>query len=1059
MPVMLRLYQSNRFELLAQRLADHLAEPVISPLQAETLVVQHPGMARWLALQIAEHNGICANIRFPLPAAFVWEVFKVFLPQIPETNGFSPNLLTWRIWEQLDLLKQQSEFKSVFHYLEVDDEVRSYKLSQHLAGLFDRYLVYRPDWILKWQAGVEAVPGDVWQAQLWRALAATEQPHWVGLQQRLFNYRGERPVDLPARVFLIGLPTLSPGYLQIIQWLSQWCEVHLFLLNPCAAYWTEIVDQKEQAKRELEAHGQELYLEVGNPLLASLGRQGRDFFAAIQEFDPGSEEAFADPGEDSLLKRVQRQILYLETPQQSPFEADDSILMQVCHSPMREVEVLYDQLLGILQAEPDLTPADILVMIPDIQTYAPLIEAVFGSPGDRPALPFQVSDLSLDRDNRYVVAFLELLQLPGSRYTSNQLLTLLEIPAIARRFGLDDAALEQVADWLADARIRWGRDGVNKAELGLPADPNNTWQAGLERLLLGFAMPAQREDLWQEIAPLDAAEGTSTLILAGLLDFCEAVFELERELGGAHTVSEWCSRLSGLTERFFAPDTSAEQPLQQVRQAITQLRDDTEAAAFNRPVTLPLIRQALAQQFSRSHTRGFLAGGVNVCALAPMRSLPFPVICLIGMHDGSFPREQPRLSFDLMDHQFRFGDRSRRADDRYLFLETLISARRRLYLSYVGNSIKDNSLLPPSVLLDELRDYLAIQTGETGLARITHQHPLQPFSAAYFSTDSHLFSYSTRLRDAALLAGQGRQVERVLVAAPLPTAEVVERIELQRLLEFFTNPARVFAQQRLHLQLESGAALLEEREPFVLERYTSAELETELVHARQAGISVQGCFAMLQARGVLPHGNVGRRQFDSLMGSAEAMQQRLLELALGDELPALDFSRSCGDVRLEGRLANLYPQGQFAFSVGAFYPHQLLDLWLRHLALCLVGPADVTPRTFWLETNDGGGFRTVADPESILEPLLDLYRRGLNDPLPFYPGTSWVYAERLLRCGDPTTAYQAAMLKWLGNERYTGDCAKPYQHLLYRNGDILDETFLQVSLAVFRPLIEHWESN
>jgi exodeoxyribonuclease V gamma subunit len=1057
MPGMLRLYQSNRLELLAQRLAEHLAQPCCSPLQAETLVVQHPGMARWLAMQIAKHNGICANLRFPLPAVFIWEAFETFLSSSPEADRFSPEVLTWRIFQQFDGIRDSNLFKTLCDYLQVDDEVRSFKLAQRLAGLFDRYLVYRPDWIVKWEAGAEAVPGDAWQAELWRRLTVTDEAHWVALQQRLFAYRGERPPGLPERVFLIGMPTLSPGYLQIIQRLAQWCEIHLFLLNPCAAYWTEIVDRKEQARRELEANGQELYLQVGNPLLASLGRQGRDFFAAIQEFDPGSEEAFPDPGEDNLLHRLQRQILYLEDPATTSGEADDSIALHVCHSPMREVEVLYDQLLGILQAQSDLNPADILVMTPDIQTYAPLIEAVFGSPGDRPALPFQVSDLSLNRDNRYVDAFLELLRLPGSRYTSNQLMALLEVPAIGQRFGIDDAALERITRWLSEANIRWGRDEVNKSELGLPADPHNTWKAGLQRLLLGFAMPAQSDALWQGIAPLDAAEGAESIWLAGLLEFCEAVFQLEQELSGSHCVADWCERLLRLTERFFSSDTSADQPLQQIRNTLVQLRDNTKAAAFERPVSLSLVRHGLEQQFVRPTARGFLAGGVNFCSLAPMRSLPFQVICLIGMHEGSFPREQPRLSFDLMVSRFRFGDRSRRADDRYLFLETLISARRCLYLSYVGNSIKDNSPLPPSVLLDELRDYLTGMIGEAGLSRITRQHPLQPFSPAYFMPESGLFSYSSRLCEAARMAGQGREVDRALVGAPLASRPALERIDLQQLLEFFTNPARVFARRRLNLQLESGTALLEEREPFALERFSGAELETGLVQARLSGTSPQACLDMLDAQGVLPQGKPGRRLFDKFMRSAEAILERLLVLPLDDKLPIRDFSRPCGEVLLEGRLTDLYPQGQFAFSVNQFYPHQLLGLWLRHLALCLVRPQAVTPRTFWLEAAEVGGFRPVEDPEAVLEPLLDLYRKGLEVPLPFYPGTSWAYAEHLLRKGDPAAAFQAAQRKWLGNERFGGDAAKPYQHLLFPDGNILDNAFVQISLAVFQPLIEHRE--
>jgi exodeoxyribonuclease V gamma subunit len=1057
---MLRLYQSNRFELLAKRLAELVAEPTASPLRTETLVVQHPGMARWLALEIAKATGICANIRFPLPAAFIWEVFCAFLPATPRTNRFAPELLVWHILQSFNQLTNERVFSSLREYLQVDDEVRSFKLAQHLAEQYDRYLVYRPDWIINWEAGHVAVQGDAWQAELWRRLNSDDQLHWVRLQQQLFAYQGKKPSELPERVFLIGLPTLSPGYLQIIQWLSQWSEVHLFLLNPCAEHWTEIVDFKQQARQELVANGQELYLEVGNPLLASLGRQGRDFFAAINEFDPGSEERFEDPGEATLLQRLQRQILQLQSPPESICRVDDSIQFQVCHSPMREVEVLYDQLLAMLEQQPGISPADILVMTPDIETYAPLIEAVFAQPGDRPAIPYQLSDQPLKCSNRYASAFLELLEIPGSRYPINQLLALLEFPAIARRFGLDEIALEQLTRWLEAANVRWGRDDASKSAIGLPAEPRNTWQAGLERLLLGFAMPPQSERLWQGIAPLHSAEGSNSQWLASLLGFCDAVFNLEAKLSGKHSVADWCEKLLELTVVFFTPDNSAEQSMQQVRNAIIQLQETTAAAGFHGAVSLDLVRHWLVQAFDQHTSRGFLSGGVSICALAPMRSLPFQVICLIGMHDGSFPREQPHLSFDLMRRQFRLGDRSRRADDRYLFLETLISARRRLYLSYVGHSIKDNSELPPSVLVAELQDYLATQLGTAGLLQITQQHPLQPFSAAYFTADSGLFSYSSRLREAAMQAGQGQAVDQPLVSTPLPCwDDTPHRVKLDQLIEFFTNPARAFAQQRLNLQLESGAVLLEEREPFALERYSGSELEVELVHAQQAGASFEACFELLDARGVLPHGQPGRRLFVRLFQNALGLQQRLHSLQLGELLPARDFCLPCGEAILEGRLVDLYPQGQFAFSVTRFYPHQMLRLWLQHLALCLLKPTDLQPVTFWLAGHEEGRLRPVEQPAQWLGELLDLYRQGFNQPLLFYPGTSWAYAENLLRKGDPQAAYAAARHKWQGNEWHGGDLAKPYHRLLFGDGVMLDERFMQISLAVFRPLIEHWQAE
>ena len=1055
---MLRLYQSNRLELLSQRLAQLLSEPIASPLQAETLVVQHPGMARWLSLEIARQTGICANIRYLLPAALVWELFGEFLPDVPPHNRFEPSLLAWRIHQLLGDLGEEEVFEPLRHYLQSADETGRFQLAERLAGVFDRYLVYRPDWILKWETDQTAESGDEWQAELWRRLSAPDEPHWVSLQRELDACVGEPPGSLPSRLFLIGVPTLSPGYLSIIRWLAQWIDIHLLLLNPCEAHWADIVEAKELARRELAADGSELYLDLGNPLLASLGRQGRDFFAAVNEFDPGSEEWFADPGEASLLSRLQSQILRLEMPQPSVFDSSDgSILFQVCHSPMREVEVLYDQLLGLFERLSDLQASEILVMAPDIDAYAPLIEAVFSQPGDRPSIPYTLSDLGRGGENRLVTAFLGLLELPGSRFGVNQLLELLEVPSVAGRFGLDETALEQLTEWIAAANIRWGEDGASKRRFGLPPEPRNSWRSGLERLLLGYAMHSG-EGLWEGVAPLDAVEGTQAPWLGGLLSFCEALFALEPRLSGSRRVSDWYDLLLELLEQFFLEDPGPQQPVQELRSAISQLRDQAEQAGFTGEVSLKLVRQRLAEAYSRPSIQGFLGAGVNFCALAPMRSLPFRVICLLGMNEGEFPREPALPGFDLMARRFRFGDRSRRADDRYLFLELLISARELLYISHVGRNIRDNSVLPPSVLVDELRDYLAQQIGEQGLEEITFHHPLQPFGCAYFRGDSGLFSYSATMRECAGLAGRGGLDARPLIESPLADAEQqTDLIELDDLLGFFTNPASAFAQRRLGLRLESAYAMLEEREPFRIERFEAEEMEMSLVSALLAGSTAEECLLEFEARGALPHGNPGRLAFRRLQHSAQRLVEEIAAMGLGAQLPPLSLEALQDGFPLSGLLGGVRPEGQFSYSTGAFHPFRKLNLWIRHLLLNLLRPPGVDPISSWLEQGGGGCFTPVDDPADHLGRLLVSYRRGMLEPLHFYPGTSWAYVEKLYQQQDPEAAMLAAERKWLGSEQFPGDFSKPYNHLLMPAQRMLDEDFVETAISLLQPLFEHME--
>ncbi|MCG7931003.1 MAG: exodeoxyribonuclease V subunit gamma [Candidatus Thiodiazotropha lotti] len=1054
---MLRLYQSNQLEILARQLAEVLATPALSPLQSEQIVVQHPGMGRWLSQRIASQLGISANLEFPLPANFLWQLFEQLLPDVPHQDSYQPKHLAWRIHQLLASLSGQPDYAAIGDYLSDGGDLRRFQLSQQLARLFDQYLLYRPDWIHAWQAGESAVPGDHWQADLWRKLVDQESRHWVHFQQQLFqSIDTAKPLNAcNPRVCIFGVPSLSPGYLEIIRYLANWIDVHLFLVNPCQAHWAEIVTPEEQARFSLAASGEDLYLDLGHPLLATLGRQGRDFFAAINEMDPGSEEAFTMQPDASLLHRLQNQILNLEPPETGA-EADDSISFQLCHSPMREAEVLYDQLLAALDDLPGLRPDEILVMTTDIERYAPLLEAVFAAPGERPKIPYRISDHSIQRSNPLAEGLLSLLSLPGSRYGVTELLALLEQAAVRARFGLDEAGLEKVTQWLQQASIRWGRDGANKVDFGLPEEDRNTWRAGLRQLMLGYALADHGESLWRGVYPLDAVEGSDSQWLGGLLAFTEAVFELESVFAESATPLQWQKRLTDTIERFFAVESNTEQDLIGVRSCIEQLVEETGDAGYQASLSLALVRHRLSELFEQPVERGFLGGGVNICALAPMRSLPFRVICLLGMNDGQFPRQPQDLGFDLMRREFRNGDRSRRVDDRYLFLETLLSARQRLIISYCGQSQRDNMPMPASVVVEELRDCLQQMVGETGLARISQRHPLQPFSPDYFRSGSDLFSYSTEMREAAMTVGRGRAVDLPLVEQPLPATESQQVIELDQLIQFFENPQRQFARLRLGINLEAAAQLPEERERFAYDRFEQSDLEHQMVDLLLQEQPAEPLFELFDGRGLLPHGQAGRLAFEAMLDRAQSMSSRVadcqgerLEAPLVVEIP---FEQN----RLSGYLRTVNQSGLLVYNTAGLYPYHLLRAWIRHLVLNQLRPEGVSLETRLLEAERDGRFTPVDQPEEHLQKLMQAYQTGMQTPLPFYPGTSWQFVERYLQ-GDPEKAQKEAERKWFGSSHHSGDASKPYNQLLYQGHALNHQAFSETSLTLLQPLMQHLE--
>ena len=764
----LKLYTSNRLEALAGKLEETLRVPPASPLAPEIILVQSRGMERWLSLELARRLGICANIRFPFPNHFVEDVFRAVVPDLPGSPAFDPEVLAWRVMGLLPRCLGGEGFEPLRAYLADDGRgLKRWQFSRIVARLFDQYLVYRPEMVLGWESGRERH----WQATLWRLLAAAgpglhRAARWTEALARL--QRTGPAKALPARISVFGISALPPFHLRILEAVARTVDVHLFVMNPCREYWYLIYSDREMrrlADRLGTAPADEaLHLERGNSLLASMGALGRDFLRMV--YDTGCEETDVseEPGGGSLLALIQSDILNLRDRGADGVKTavaadDDSIRIHSCHSPMREVEVLQDWILERLDRDPSLTPADILVMTPEIETYAPFIEAVFSLPrDDRRRVPFSVADRGIRSQSALADTFLRLLDLEDSRMGATEVASFLETDALRRRFalGADDLAL--VHRWIRDTGIRWGVDGSSRRREGLPGFAENTWQQGIERLLLGYALPARGDELFMGILPHEGVAEGEAAALGSLLAYLERLFAFAESLREPRDLAGWAAHLGAALDGFFLPEGDEEDELQTLRRALAELTRRQEQSGFDGKIRAGVLKAHLEEALREpGFASGFITGGVTFCAMLPMRSIPFRVVCLIGLDDAAYPRQTATPGFDLMKEHPRPGDRSRRLDDRYLFLEALLSARDSLYISYTGQSIQDNSARPPSVVVSELLDYIDQGFEIPGTADIRDaivvKHRLQAFSPEYFRGQG-LFSYSAENAAAAAFSAE-----------------------------------------------------------------------------------------------------------------------------------------------------------------------------------------------------------------------------------------------------------------------------------------------------------------
>jgi exodeoxyribonuclease V gamma subunit len=1116
----LGLYRSNRMERLVDALAELVAEPTGDAFAAECILVSGRGMAHWLSLELSRRFGVWANSLYLFPRNFVHWALERFASEEADATPDSDvreldrEQLAWAVLATLSGLLEAAEFSILREYVAGDETgVRYFELCQQIATAFDQYRTYRPELIREWERQ-RAPQGDGrapqlplfeaqdaaqrWQPILWRALSARLGGHGESIEQRFFEgLAASKRVGLPSRIISLGVDNLPPLYTRILVGLCAHVPVYSFQLAASELGWQSVeLSLPERTRGSARARAQRggkimrLAQRPAHPLVRSLGMLGGEFEAllrhelsrqgvALRE----ARDLFQEPPRSTLLSRLQGAILASsEAVARAPDAPhDDSIAIHVCHSPMREVEVLHDQLLALLAHGSGVAPEDVVVMIPDVNDYAPLIEAVFQRDHqDGYRIPHSIADRSIRDAAPVVDALARILELVGTRLNAPQILDLLALEVVAQRFEILPQDVEKITRWVGLANIRWGMDAEHHQREGHPYAEANSWRFGLRRLLMGYAVSNTDSEVFGDTLPLEAVEGIAAGLLGKLCEFLDRLFSHLSAFLVPQTPQGWQDSVAAALEDLLLNDTDNAWQHQELRAALGAIAERARAADFAGTLTHQAFTRLLLDTANDARpARGFLAKGVTFCSMVPLRSIPFRVIAMLGLGDGEFPRREQFADFDLIAHspdERRLGDRSRRNEDRYLFLEALLSARERLIITYTGQSIRDNAEMPPSVVVSELVDCLRRQGAS--LEQLIVKHPLQAFSQRYFDgSDARLFSYEEYYKKAAESLGEERASLVPLFPAPLPPRASGEPYELGELARFFENPTAYLMNNRLGVWLSDKDQLVASREPQELSALDKYGVGNQLLELLLADVAEERLRRMIRASGAVPWGTPGELYLTELTAAAEPIAAAVRRAQQGGRQPLLTIhQRLPGERLLTGAVTQRYGDDVVHHQFARVRARHLLRLWITHLAHCLGRPAGAAnPHALLIgrpePQSDGSKgeseravarycFRAVNDPASLLGQLCELYDEGQRMPLWFFPSTSLAYVksrrekdpararELAFRVLDDEVRYDAHLTRVLGNQAPS---------LSVRDGSGA-AAFKQLAEAVYGPLLAHLES-
>ncbi|OCB54305.1 exodeoxyribonuclease V subunit gamma [Mycobacterium vulneris] len=1020
------LHRAERTDLLADGLAGLLSQPPADPFAQELVLVPAKGVERWLSQRLSNRLGVCAAVEFRNPRSLIAE-----LTGTAEDDPWSADAMAWPLLAVIDDNLDQPWCQPVANHLghfETGDEYelrqgRRYAVARRLAGLFASYARQRPQLLVDWNG----LPDDLsWQAPLWQALTEridADPPHLRHAKTvaRLID----SPSDLPERLSLFGHTRLPVTEIELLTALATHHDLHLWLPHPSDDLWQSLAGHSGPLPRREDTS----HRDVGHPLLATLGRDLRELQRSLPV--PDTDEYLSDTGyPDTVLGWLQSDIAAnaVRSTGRVPRPEDRSVQVHSCHGPARQIEVLREVLLGLLADDPTLEPRDILVMCPDIETYAPLIAAGFGLGdvvrGAHPAhkLRVRLADRALVQTNPLLSVAASVLALAGGRATASEVLNLAESDPVRARFGFTDDDLDAITAWVREANIRWGFDQEHRSPYGVEF-LHNTWRFGIDRVLAGVAMSDDSHAWLGTTLPLDDVSSNRVELAGRFADFVEKLSHTVRSLNGVRPLGEWLSALGTGIEALAASDE--EWPAAQVQREFAEIAEAVGAPAT--PMRLSDIRALLDRHLAGRPTRAnFRTGTLTVCTMVPMRSVPHRVVCLVGLDDGVFPRLGAVDGDDALARDPRTGERDIRSEDRQLLLDAIGAATQTLVVTYTGANEYSGQARPPAVPLAELLDTLKI-TAEQPVDVVT-THPLQPFDIRNVTPGALVPVGPFTFDPTALTAAQasaGQRAERPPFFAHQLPALPAGDVALEDLVTFFRDPVKGFFRS-LEYTLPWDVDGVTDEMPVEIDALEEWTVGDRMLSDILRGMTPADAQQAEWRRGTLPPGQLGWRRAIALRDqcallAAEALRHR------GTDPQAYDVDIDLGTGRrLTGTVSPVFGDGLVSVTYSKLDGKHLLQSWIPLLALAAGLPgrdwsAVCIGRPRRGDTPRVEGLGRPDDPVGLLADLVAIYDAGRREPLPLPIKTSYAWAAARHAGDDPE---REAGFRWRSG-RFPGEDEAP----------------------------------
>ncbi|XBC44247.1 MAG: exodeoxyribonuclease V subunit gamma [Buchnera aphidicola (Schlechtendalia peitan)] len=978
------LYKSYRFDLLLKKACSiFIQNPLHNPLNSEIFVTPNAQIDYWIKIFIANKYLITANINFLKFNTFVWKIFQNFSSHNYSNLEFTRYYLIWKMMN-LKNIKHFSNFIS-----KSNSKIKLFEILSFLSKTFEQYLIYRPDWIKKWQENSKKQNNthastnqyEVLWIELIKYMNSKHQSTW-NFSNILFYLENKFKKKLnitqfPPRIFIFENTYLTPYHLIILKQISQLCDIHFFYTTPYQ-YEEQLLSkfnkikkcninltQKNAADLLKTTRKFKIFIQkkinIHNSMnyIASWGEYGLENTVLLNLIQKKQVNIFNTKETTCLLQKIQKNIIqnnFLKNnninkinihneKKYKIFKNDKSLAIHVCLTLRREIEVLHDNLLNILNTNHDILFHDILIISKNINIYTPYIYSIFNKINGKNYIPFFIlSDTYLENKTTIFKIVIEMLDLPNISLDNEKILNLLSNVFILKKFKIKSKEIIILHKIIQQSCITFEADSTNETYESHINHEYNNLSIGEENIFLGRAMNDINYITWNKNVPYQYLSTKHYKIFGKFVTFSILLKKWKKILSTEKSLKHWKILFEQFLQDFFINDDSEKQEIIFIKKQWNKIIDPGIRENYKGKISIKILKNELLNYNSQKiNIHGCFSGKVTFCNGFKLRSIPFKVICILGMHEKFVIQKTSTSNLSLMYQYPRICDPHRPNKYKYLFLETLLSTKKFLLISYYKNSEHTNSIHEQSLIINQLFLYISknfyiskkynnkckCQNINKLLLHIYYFHTNELYSTKNFYHNYKFHSFSqTWFKISQLTRTYKNNFEK-----PLPKIQY-KHINMFNLISFWKNPIRYFFNQRLHVKLNLITTNNLYQEDYFIKAIDRYWINVDILNFLLYRKSIKKLFLYYKYKGIIPSGNIGKIYWNNQLSLITPLYEKIN--LQKKKLRNKKFCIQTGIHFLYGLLKNINTTGLLRWTPSIIKNTDIISLWLEHLVYCCI---------------------------------------------------------------------------------------------------------------------------